>query len=533
MRTQIRKTSLIKLVSSYLVPWLLCIAGLYYFCLGILGNDLQFIPGDLTDARFINYLLEHAHRWLSGQDKSFWTAGFMYPFSNNIALSDNMLGSAPLYSIWRWMGFTPETSFQGWWLAVCFFNYWSCYLVIRRLGHNVFIASIAAWIFAFSVFNIGQLSYLQLTVRYFIPPAFYAALRLVSSPSLRYLTLYLACLILQFLSVMYTGVYLFYFSLLFIGIYAWRSGKYKQLGYYLTKPRIWYSLGLALSALILLFVIVWPYQQMTGTVGLRLFREVTPHLPTLKSYLFPHEASIPWRFLHDTMRPVENDYWLHYVFPGMTLLFCLTLPAFYFLFKKRWKLNWAPECLAFLLTALVLALLHLRTENGFTLYALIFKLPGINSIRVPARFMHVELFLLVAAFAYLIQRLKTPALVLIALLVVADNLFNHDLVLRSTKQSWVERRENTANILNAQLRAQDTIFALINHQTSSFNCHLDAMIYAQQRGITTVNGYSSYCPDAFGEFFNSNSKAGLETWMHETKVPVKNVRLVILEGTLP
>ena len=37
------------------------------------------IPGDLGDARFNMYVLEHGHRWLMRLDQSFWSAPFFIP----------------------------------------------------------------------------------------------------------------------------------------------------------------------------------------------------------------------------------------------------------------------------------------------------------------------------------------------------------------------------------------------------------------------------------------------------------------------
>jgi exodeoxyribonuclease-3 len=36
------------------------------------------------------------------------------------------------------------------------------------------------------------------------------------------------------------------------------------------------------------------------------YSEVVPNIPLLRSYLFPHESSVTWRFLFDLARPDEN-----------------------------------------------------------------------------------------------------------------------------------------------------------------------------------------------------------------------------------
>ena len=198
-----------------LSPLVAFVFGIWYFCIRLLGYQLEYIPGDLGDSRFINYLLEHGYQWLKGDVDSFWDGGFMYPFKNAIALSDNMIGTLPIYSIWRVLGFSNETAYQLWWMSICSLNYWISYIVFKKWFSRADIAVVLAWIFAFTLFNLGQLNYMQMIIRFAVPLAFYAAYKLVNTPSLKYLTLYSFAIIFQFYCVIYTGFYLFYFFVAF------------------------------------------------------------------------------------------------------------------------------------------------------------------------------------------------------------------------------------------------------------------------------------------------------------------------------
>ncbi|MFT5779405.1 MAG: hypothetical protein ACI837_002363, partial [Crocinitomicaceae bacterium] len=151
------------------LPILVYLFGLWYFCLRILGPSFEFLPGDLGDSRFINYLLEHGYQWSAGNAPDFWSAGFMYPFENSVALSDNMLGTMPLYGFWRMFGISQETSYQLWWIVICSLNYWSAYYVMKRWFSRWDLAIIAAWIFAFTIFNLGQINYMQMVIRFMVP----------------------------------------------------------------------------------------------------------------------------------------------------------------------------------------------------------------------------------------------------------------------------------------------------------------------------------------------------------------------------
>ena len=67
-----------------------------------MGYDFSRVPGDLGDARFNNYVLEHFYQWISGTVQGYWNAAFFYPYSGTMAFSDTLLGSAPLYALFRW-----------------------------------------------------------------------------------------------------------------------------------------------------------------------------------------------------------------------------------------------------------------------------------------------------------------------------------------------------------------------------------------------------------------------------------------------
>ena len=62
---------------NVILPALLLLTGLFVFPIQIFEIDFSKIPGDLGDARFNNYILEHGHRYLTGEVSSFWDAPFI------------------------------------------------------------------------------------------------------------------------------------------------------------------------------------------------------------------------------------------------------------------------------------------------------------------------------------------------------------------------------------------------------------------------------------------------------------------------
>jgi hypothetical protein len=332
-----------------LLPFAAFLFGIWYFCLRILGNHLEYIPGDLGDARFINYLLEHGYQWMKGNIHHFWDAGFMYPFKNTVALSDSMLGTMPLYSAWRFLGFSPETSYQLWWICICTLNYWCGYFVFKKWFNRPDLAAALSWIFAFTIFNLGHLNYMQMIIRFMVPVVFYAAYKMVTTPSVKYFFIYCFGIIWQIYCVFYTGIYLFYFSLLFIFIFYAISKRWSDFLYYFKRENRWHTTAVIAFSIFTLLILVIPYIKISSIVGVVHFGDVKPNLPYFRSYLFPQESSVTWKFLVNLARPDAPAWWLHYMFPGAIPIAALVFAPLILLYNKIKKID-TPLILKSLIT---------------------------------------------------------------------------------------------------------------------------------------------------------------------------------------
>lgn len=509
---------------------LIFLFGIWYFCLRILGYSLDYIPGDLGDSRFINYLLEHGYSWLSGKCDSFWSADFMYPFQNSIALSDPMIGTQMFYFPWRMLGFSPETAYQLWWVCVCALNYWLSWWAFNKLFKNPILAAVLAWVFAFSIYNLGQLNYMQMIIRFPIPVAIYAAYRLADKVSLKYLLIYSLTLVYQFYCVPYTGFYLFYFSIAFICIYLFFSkSTLATLKNYFAKE-IWYKTTfIIVSSGILIAILMIPYAAMSKIVGLRLYKEVLPNLPQIKSYFLPHESSMPWNFLFENLKGEGEKWWLMYLFPGIILLGTLIFSILYLCYNFFRKKEIPLLLKSLILLSFIICVLHIRIGDNITLYGLIFKLPGLNSMRVLNRFMHFELFILLLILGHFISKFNFKTMIIAFAVLFIDNSFNSNSVVREEKKLLVQRKEELIKEIKKQPNYETKTIALVDTINPSFVSHIDMMLAAQSLQLKTLNGYSSYCPDAYGKYFTDCSISGLNKWILDQKINDKNV-LIISRG---
>ena len=187
---------------------LLFFIGMGWVVLQPLGTKLAMIPGDLGDARFNNYVLEHFFQWLTGHVESYWDAPIFYPFQQVTAFSDNLLGSVIFYVPWRVLGFDRETAFQLWIILGYALNYLSAAWVLRKMSLKPVAAGLGAFFFAFGLPMLAQEGHVQLLYRFCIPLASYALFSYDANPRLRTLVLLFALVVWQFLMSIYLGVFL-------------------------------------------------------------------------------------------------------------------------------------------------------------------------------------------------------------------------------------------------------------------------------------------------------------------------------------
>ena len=510
---------------SKIIPVLIFFFGIWYFCLRILGTGLEFIPGDFGDSRFINFLLEHGHQWMHGNAGDFWNANFMHPFPNVIAISDNMLGTMPIYSLWRSLGFSYETSYQLWWIVICSLNFWSAFFVVNKWFKRWDFAILAAWIFAFTIFNFGQFSYMQMMIRFLVPIVFYAGTKMVDTSKLKYLAYFSFGIVIQFYSVIYTGFFLLYFSVFFIIVYAIFKKKYFFFIPYFKKDTILKSLLIIGLSLIAMLWLIKPYMHISEILGFRSYQEIEGLLPTWKTFLFPADAS-SWTVLYKNFQPDSPYWWLHHNFMGLIPFLCLITIPYFWIYWKIKKKEISPLIWAVTISTFIIFIFFFKTADGHSLYKLLFKLPGMNSIRVMNRFIHVTLFMLLIGLISIFQKLPVKWSYLLFLIVFLDNSFAPDRMIRQEKSEIVDRREDVIKIVKNNIEKKHEAFAIIDSNQAFFITHIDAMQAALFLNIPTINGYSSSGPVNHSQFFQENNMEGLDHWLEHNHISKDSILII-------
>lgn len=507
-------------------------AGMWFIAFNAVDVDLLYFPGDLGDARFNNYLLEHAHRFFMGQDPSFWSAPFMYPEKDVISYSDNLVGTAPFYSFFRLIGADRETAFQYWYLLLCVFNYTSAYFFLRYLSKNAMAATLGAMIFAFSIALQSQIGHAQTYPRFMIPLALWAAVHYHRELKVKFLFLSLIAWVYQ----MYCGIYLG-FMLLIPLVILFAVGFILRKKLYRLKFRSvrWVVLSL-LSVVLnlgLLLILMIPYIERAKTLGLYPYKQVITTLPTLTSYVYSSAGSLFW----DVLMNVGNDLpysWDFRIFPGgiallsfVALLVIVLRDAFRG--KRKAWLSWTGTQ-KLVVTCLGLTALFFLQVQGASLYRILHYVPGFASMRALQRIINIELLLFAAAVTFVSalflkngSRLSTFLFSALVILVILDNRIPEKNVFKVNKQE-AQRRIND---LVEKVRDTDKN-AILSYERDTveylqYILQIDGMMTGQTLGRPTLNGYSATAPVGFDAYWVKPNEVTRRVWLEKNKMPEDRV----------
>jgi len=501
--------------------------GLYYplilfGCIGFFGYSMPSVdwfkatPGDLADGRFNAVILEHLFGWVSGRWTDLWSPGFFYPNQGALAFSDNHFGSALPYLLLRWLGFTREEAFSGWYVVGCSLNFIVSYIVLRKLHFSIFAASAGAFVFSYFLPALAQDGHSQLVYRFAIPLAFYALWNFIYKQKISALGVLAFWICVQFYCSIYLGLFLIFLLLASLiallpllknhfleGLtQSWLKSK--------KRSRIAF-LSLIILSIAGLFLLLQKYYQVAQQYGFsRSMLEIKQMLPRLESYLIadrsPLSSFVGSWFTEVTYRG-EHQLFLGI---GVSILFifgCLVPWFNYFSQNRPFAQSQNAVGKVAFFSFLILFLLTLKFGIGggrlASVYEFLLAIPGIMSIRAVTR-MVIVLGLPVAILISLscdgligrfsqndyLKRLFFS--ILIAVLLSLEVIFFTNV--RAPLESWSTRKNDVMALLPLPLPPNSILFINNDGKGPWYLTELDAMVIAQDMGLPTVNGYSGQFP---------------------------------------
>lgn len=466
------------------------------------------VPGDLGDARFNSVILEHLFRLATFRDVDLWEPGFFYPFKGVLAFSDNHFGSALPYLVLRFAGLDREHAFSGWFAIGYLLDYIAAYHALRKLGLTGFGAAVGAFAFAFSLPAIAQDGHAQLVYRYAIPMAFLAFWQYWSTGHSMYFVRSVFWGSMQFLCSIYLGVFLIYLLIASlpafliaglgcnIGSRAACEVDEKRLFRYGT---LFFTLGVSFGA----FFMLYKYYSVSNAYGFhRPVDEIVSMLPRISSYVLADRAMLGgWlgQFVHDV--PLRHEHQMFFGFGIWGLLLAGLVSGS----NPSSEYRLLTKTSAMLLLFLFLGTIYVM---GWSPYLLVAHLPGISSIRSVTRIVLVMLLpagiLAGIGTDFLIQavsrknRVATGPVVALLIFIVSFETVSFS-PFSTPAAAWKKRQNLMLSMIKNPLFSNCIISLQPCDHASQTIRELDAMIFAQDHGVKTINGYSGNWPPGYVE----------------------------------
>ena len=528
--------------------WLLLILGMWLVILRPLGAHLALVPGDLGDARFNNYVLEHFFRWVTGSIRDYWNAPFFFPFQQTISFGDNLLGSAPFYVLFRWVGLDRASAFQGWYIFGYLLNFIAVSYVLWRLKLKPLAIGAGAFFFTFGLPLLAQENHAQLLYRFCIPLACFSLWRFYQAPRLQTLISLGAWFVWQFYLTIYMGIFLSLLLAVLIVLLPFFVPTQTFLQRLMEWPRCliesWSKAHLAGRILAVVavaligfgfIILILPYYRTSRIYGFsRSWSEIFTMLPRIQSYLLADNSQL-W----SSTASIFSNFplrWEHQLFPGLAVsVLVLAGIAGRFQTNNR-RLAWLHFFAAITLIALTLEV------HGFSLYQLIWRLPGLSSVRAVTRIMLVVMWPLslfiawvvdgfILRFTQQLRWMQTAAYLIVGLLVAESVFYTHSTYSKADAQS---RLNDLTQQIPAVVPANPVLFVAENQQEPFWAKEIDAMLLTQELGWSTMNGYSGNYPPGYTV---SNSckqvPSRIKTYMDFTGISSENFYLEIMKRVVP
>lgn len=427
---------------------------MWSFPVSMLGPDRNLVPGDMGDARFNNYVLEHFHAYITGRTEAYWDAPIMYPTSNTIARSDNLLGSAPLYSMFRTLGWNPESSFQLWILALFGLNFWCCFFALWKWSGSHIFAAIGAFIFAFGIHQMGHLNHVQVYPRFVMPIAFLGWWKVLEGRGVRWWYVSILAAVFQFWCGVYLGFILLY-GLLVLSLAHFIVFRGKALvGLWRDRKWLWHGLIALISGGALLAPLMLPYMTISSETGFRPFDEVANSVPRPISLFFADPAAVNWRDLAWHGQNAFPEWWHQMHFMG-GVAWGGVLLALGILLLRRSHLD-TRKHLAILLIAWALSILLCLHVGDLYTYRLVYALPGFSALRSIDRFVMVQsfFFALVLSYAFGLLRGPRPIMLSIGTLLAGATVLDHKISVDWTKRFNKYESRQSIDLIAWQMQQQ-------------------------------------------------------------------------------
>jgi hypothetical protein len=438
-----------------------------------------------------------------------------------LGFSDNHFATFWLYAAARAFGAVREDAFLFWFLVGNTLNFFSCLWVLRRFGFRAIAASCGAFVFAFSLPVLHQEGHAQLVYRFAIPLAVWAWWEVLEHRRLLGIFITAFWVAIQFLCSIYLGVFLgyllvamslSYLVLNYAGCLLGRFGapKLKSFSADAARPSAaWMSergrVVWIVAAIVAVVLVAWmmKYYQAVS-VDYRLSRPLEalePLIPRLSSYLLADRSGLSsWLGSGVPNFPTRPE---HQMFAGMGVLVLAVLGVGASIFSKGIAAKFGK--LGRMSVASVVVLMGMTVVvGGYSFYFLVIQIPGLDAIRAVSRVILVMLLpvavLVAVGVEWLIGMSRSWGVRAAVTIVVVSGLTAETISYQShhaAKETWEMRQRGLSHAVGESLPAGSVLYVTQRMEEPFYITEIDAMIYAQDHYLKTLNGYSGSTPPGY------------------------------------
>lgn len=360
-----------------------------------------------------------------------WQAQLLYPNNNSLSLSENLLGETLFFAPIYLSTHNPVLAYN----ITLYLTFLLCginmYIMARHYTGKPFAAFVAALIYAFSPYRLGQIDHIHIIAGEWMPLAFLYLDLSLEQGRWRHWILFALFYLLQLLSSIYYAIFLSYALLAFVlfryakpFVLQLRSSKGTYLKFLLfrgVKPAI-----ILTVMFLFLGVLMAPYLLSLQHGFSRSLIQTENYSATLRDFGF----AVPFNWLYGSnvyrgkVIPLDSE---HYLFLGLVTLALSATGALLAFWRKLTALR------PYVWTGLVVLLfafgpaLHYTLPGGSPFSSTIpitsmrpntpmpwmlayYVLPGFAGLRVPARLIGVLLIMLATLSAYAVSWLQSMSL---------------------------------------------------------------------------------------------------------------------------
>jgi len=368
------------------------------------------VSGNPVDAMHLLYALTWSSQVLGDNPFHLFQATFFYPYDTPVAFLDHMAGLALFVAPVNWATGSMFWGFNAAWMLTFVVGGLGAYLLVRNFGAPYPAALLAGVVYSFYAFrfhNAGQINAIAL---HWIPFALFSLQTWAQTRRRRWLVIFLLFALLQFLSSLYSGVFLIVAALVFAVV--WLAVQPRDTWRLLAVQR-WAILGVVVAGVVASMPFLTPYL-LASRAEIGFTRTLGE---TVLFSALPVDLVTPAGFLERAVSPWAAHA-RHPLFGGVVALSC----AAFWILARGWRSFSRPaEPLAYLALAVAGGILAL----GAVLYVgdariplpfavAFYAVPGCSFIRAPVRFALLgSLGLAVVAglgLALVLSRVRRPAL---------------------------------------------------------------------------------------------------------------------------